>query len=164
MRERTIIASGFSKAYAMTGWRLGYIAAPKEITEQIYKIHQYGIMCAPTASQFAGIEAMEAGDEDIEYMKSQYNRRRMMLLDGLRTLGFECFEPEGAFYLFPKVTDDRMTSEVFCEKLLHEGGVAIVPGTAFGDCGEGFARISYAYSMQHIEQALERMEKFLKNL
>lgn len=164
MRERTIIASGFSKAYAMTGWRLGYIAGPKEITEQIYKIHQYGIMCAPTASQFAGIEAMEAGDEDIEYMKSQYNRRRMMLLDGLRTLGFECFEPEGAFYLFPKVTDDRMTSDVFCEKLLHEGGVAIVPGTAFGDCGEGFARISYAYSMQHIEQALERMEKFLKNL
>lgn len=163
MRERTVIASGFSKAYAMTGWRLGYIAAPREITAQMYKIHQYGIMCAPTASQFAGIEAMKNGDEDIEYMKSQYNRRRVMLLEGLRTLGFSCFEPEGAFYLFPKITDGTETSEHFCERLLYDGKVAIVPGTAFGDCGEGFARISYAYSMSHIEQALERMEKILKN-
>ena len=163
MRERTIIASGFSKAYAMTGWRLGYIAAPKEIAQQMYKIHQYGIMCAPTASQFAGLEAINSGDEDIEYMKSHYNRRRIMLLDGLRSLGFECFEPEGAFYLFPKITDGRITSEEFCEKLLYEAGVAIVPGTAFGDCGEGYARLSYAYSVQHIEKALDRMEKFLKN-
>lgn len=162
MRERTIIASGFSKAYAMTGWRLGYIAAPKEIAHQMYKIHQYGIMCAPTASQFAGLEAINSGDEDIEYMKSHYNRRRIMLLDGLRSLGFECFEPEGAFYLFPKITDGRITSEEFCEKLLYEAGVAIVPGTAFGDCGEGYARLSYAYSVQHIEKALDRMEKFLK--
>ncbi len=163
MRERTIIASGFSKAYAMTGWRLGYIAAPKEIAQQMYKIHQYGIMCAPTASQFAGLEAINSGDEDIEYMKSHYNRRRIMLLDGLRSLGFECFEPEGAFYLFPKITDGSITSEEFCEKLLYEAGVAIVPGTAFGDCGEGYARLSYAYSVQHIEKALDRMEKFLKN-
>lgn len=163
MRERTIIASGFSKAYAMTGWRLGYIAAPKEIAQQMYKIHQYGIMCAPTASQFAGLEAIVHGDEDIEYMKSHYNRRRIMLLDGLRSLGFECFEPEGAFYLFPKVTDGTCSSEEFCEKLLYEAGVAIVPGTAFGDCGEGYARLSYAYSVQHIEKALDRMEKYLKN-
>ena len=163
MRERTIIASGFSKAYAMTGWRLGYIAAPKEIAQQMYKIHQYGIMCAPTASQFAGLEAINSGDEDIEYMKSHYNRRRIMLLDGLRSLGFECFEPEGAFYLFPKITDGRITSEEFCEKLLYEAGVAIVPGTAFGACGEGYARLSYAYSVQHIEKALDRMEKFLKS-
>ncbi len=163
MRERTVIASGFSKAYAMTGWRLGYIAAPREITAQMYKIHQYGIMCAPTASQFAGLEAINHGDEDIEYMKSHYNRRRILLLEGLRNLGFECFEPEGAFYLFPKITDGSMTSEAFCEKLLHEAGVAIVPGTAFGDCGEGYARLSYAYSVQHIEKALDRMEKFMKN-
>lgn len=163
MHERTIIASGFSKAYAMTGWRLGYIAAPAEIAAQMYKIHQYGIMCAPTASQFAGLEAVRAGDEDIEYMKAQYNRRRVMLLEGLRSLGFECFEPEGAFYMFPRVTDGSETAESFCQRLLTQGKVAIVPGTAFGDCGEGFARISYAYSVSHIEQALDRMEKFLKN-
>ena len=162
MRERTVIASGFSKAYAMTGWRLGYVAAPREIATQMYKIHQYGIMCAPTASQFAGIEAMKNGDDDIEYMKAQYNRRRIMLLDGLRTLGFSCFEPEGAFYLFPRVTNGEETSESFCERLLYEGKVAIVPGTAFGECGEGFARLSYAYSVNHIEQALTRMEDFLK--
>lgn len=164
MRERTVIASGFSKAYAMTGWRLGYVAAPAEIASQMYKIHQYGIMCAPTASQFAGVEAMKNGDDDIEYMKSQYNLRRIMLLDGLRSLGFSCFEPEGAFYLFPRITNGEMTSEKFCERLLYEGGVAIVPGTAFGECGEGFARLSYAYSTHHIEQALDRMEKFLKTI
>ena len=164
MRERTVIASGFSKAYAMTGWRLGYVAAPSEIASQMYKIHQYGIMCAPTASQFAGVEAMKNGDDDIEYMKSQYNLRRIMLLDGLRSLGFSCFEPEGAFYLFPRITNGEMTSEKFCERLLYEGGVAIVPGTAFGECGEGFARLSYAYSTHHIEQALDRMEMFLKTI
>ncbi|MBR5528566.1 MAG: aminotransferase class I/II-fold pyridoxal phosphate-dependent enzyme [Clostridia bacterium] len=163
MRERTVIASGFSKAYAMTGWRLGYVAAPKEIAEQMYKIHQYGIMCAPTASQFAGVQALRCGDDDIEYMKAQYNRRRVMLLDGLHALGFECFEPEGAFYMFPRVTDGTESCDSFCHRLLNEGKVAIVPGTAFGDCGEGFARISYAYSVSHIEQALDRMEKFLKN-
>lgn len=164
MRERTIIASGFSKAYAMTGWRLGYLAAPREIIHEIYKIHQYGIMCAPTASQFAGLEAINHGDDDIEYMKAKYNSRRMLLLDGLRELGFSCFEPEGAFYAFPEVAVNGMTSEQFCERLLNEGRVAIVPGTAFGDCGEGFARISYAYSNAHITEALERMEKFLKTI
>ena len=164
MRERTILVSGFSKAYAMTGWRLGYLCAPKEIVNQMYKIHQYGIMCAPTASQFAGIEAMERGDEDIEYMKAEYNRRRVMLLDGFRSLGLSCFEPEGAFYEFPHIAVDGMDSETFCERLLHEAGVAIVPGTAFGECGEGFARVSYAYSVQHLEQALERMDGFLKKL
>ncbi len=164
MRERTIIASGFSKAYAMTGWRLGYIAAPREIVSQMYKIHQYGIMCAPTASQFAGLEAINYGDEDIEYMKSQYNRRRVMLLEGLRSMGLPCFEPQGAFYAFPEIGAMGMKSELFCEKLLDEAGVAIVPGTAFGSCGEGFARISYAYSVSHIEQALERIEKFLKTI
>ncbi len=166
MRERTIIASGFSKAYAMTGWRLGYLCAPKEIVTQMYKIHQYGIMCAPTASQFAGIEAMINGDDDIEYMKAQYNRRRVMLLDGFRDLGLSCFEPEGAFYAFPHITDESfgMNSEEFCERLLNEAGVAIVPGSAFGACGEGFARVSYAYSVQHLEQALERMGEFLKKI
>ncbi len=165
MRERTVIASGFSKAYAMTGWRLGYVAAPREIVSQLYKIHQYGIMCAPTASQFAGLQAITHGDEDIEYMKSQYNRRRVMLLEGLSSIGLECFEPEGAFYAFPKITEGLdMSSEEFCERLLHEAGVAIVPGTAFGDCGEGFARISYAYSVNHIEKALERTEQFLKKI
>lgn len=164
MRERTIIASGFSKAYAMTGWRLGYIAAPREFVAEIYKIHQYGIMCAPTASQFAGLEAINNGDDDIEFMKAQYNSRRVILLDGLRQLGFSCFEPEGAFYAFPKVAINGMTSEQFCERLLNEGRVAIVPGTAFGACGEGFARISYAYSNAHIAEALERMEKFLKTI
>lgn len=166
MRERTIIASGFSKAYAMTGWRLGYLCAPKEIVTQMYKIHQYGIMCAPTASQFAGVEAMINGDDDIEYMKAQYNRRRVMLLDGFRKLGLSCFEPEGAFYAFPKITDESigMNSEEFCERLLNEAGVAIVPGSAFGACGEGFARVSYAYSVQHLEQALDRMDSFLKKI
>lgn len=166
MRERTIIASGFSKAYAMTGWRLGYLCAPKEIVTQMYKIHQYGIMCAPTASQFAGIEAMINGDDDIEYMKAQYNRRRVMLLDGFRDLGLPCFEPEGAFYAFPHITDESfgMNSEEFCERLLNEAGVAIVPGSAFGACGEGFARVSYAYSVRHLEQALERMSEFLKKI
>lgn len=166
MRERTIIASGFSKAYAMTGWRLGYLCAPKEIVTQMYKIHQYGIMCAPTASQFAGIEAMINGDDDIEYMKAQYNRRRVMLLDGFRSLGLPCFEPEGAFYAFPHITDESfgMNSEEFCERLLNEAGVAIVPGSAFGACGEGFARVSYAYSVRHLEQALERMGEFLKKI
>ena len=164
MRERTVLVSGFSKAYAMTGWRLGYLCAPKEIVKQMYKIHQYGIMCAATASQFAGIEAMENGDEDIEYMKAEYNRRRVMLLEGFSSLGLSCFEPEGAFYAFPNIAVGGMDSETFCERLLHEAGVAIVPGTAFGKCGEGFARVSYAYSVRHIEQALERMDDFLKKI
>jgi aminotransferase len=162
MRERTIIASGFSKAYAMTGWRIGYTLAPKEITYQMFKIHQYAIMCAPTTSQFAGVEAMKNGDEDIEFMKEEYNRRRLYIINGLRSIGLSVFEPQGAFYVFPKIGDYGMSSDEFCTRLLHEHGVAIVPGSAFGSCGEGFARISYAYSINHITKALEKMEKFLK--
>ena len=165
MRERTVLVSGVSKAYAMTGWRLGYIAAPKEITRQILKIHQYAIMCAPTASQFAAVEAFDNSDEDIEYMRAQYNRRRTMLLEGLETIGLPCFEPRGAFYVFPQVTQDcKMTSEEFCSRLLNENLLAIVPGTAFGECGEGFARLSYAYSVRHIAGALERLEDFVKKI
>ena len=165
MRERTVLVSGVSKAYAMTGWRLGYIAAPKEITRQILKIHQYAIMCAPTASQFAAVEAFDNSDEDIEYMRAQYNRRRTMLLEGLETIGLPCFEPHGAFYVFPQVTQGcKMTSEEFCSRLLNENSLAIVPGTAFGECGEGFARLSYAYSVKHIAGALERLEDFVKKI
>lgn len=165
MRERTVVVSGVSKAYAMTGWRLGYIAAPKELITQILKIHQYAIMCAPTASQIAAIEAFNNGDEDVEYMRSQYNRRRIMLLDGLRDMGLSCFEPKGAFYVYPHITDGiDLTSDEFCNRLLYENRLAIVPGTAFGECGEGFARLSYAYSVKHIEQALDRMESFIKKI
>ena len=164
MRERTIIASGFSKAYAMTGWRLGYTLAPREITKQMLKIHQYAIMCAPTASQFAAVEAMRNGDADVEKMRAEYNRRRRYLVGGLRGLGIECFDPEGAFYVYPNISKFGLSSEEFCEKLLAEGGVAIVPGTAFGDCGEGFARISYAYSVEHISKAIDRIEKFIAKL
>ena len=164
MRERTIIASGFSKAYAMTGWRMGYIAAPREIFAQILKIHQYCIMCAPTTSQFAAIEAVKNGDEDIERMKDEYDRRRRYLLSSFKDIGIECFVPEGAFYAFPNVGRFGLTSEEFCQRLLNEFRCAIVPGTAFGDNGEGFARISYAYSIKHIDQALERIEAFIKTL
>ena len=164
MRERTIIASGFSKAYAMTGWRMGYIAAPREIFAQILKIHQYCIMCAPTTSQFAAIEAVKNGDEDIERMKDEYDRRRRYLLSSFKDIGIECFVPEGAFYAFPNVGKFGLTSEEFCQRLLNDFRCAIVPGTAFGDNGEGFARISYAYSIKHIDQALERIEAFIKTL
>lgn len=164
MKERTVVVNGFSKAYAMTGWRMGYTAAPEPITKQMLKLHQYAIMSAPTTSQFAAIEALRNGDEDIEYMTAEYDMRRRFLVDGLRKLGIPCFEPEGAFYVFPNVGVFGMTSEEFCERLLYEGGVAIVPGNAFGECGEGFARISYAYSLQHITEALERIEKFIKTL
>ncbi|MBE6608082.1 MAG: aminotransferase class I/II-fold pyridoxal phosphate-dependent enzyme [Ruminococcaceae bacterium] len=164
MRERTIIASGFSKAYAMTGWRLGYTLAPKEITAQMFKVHQYGIMCAPTVSQFAAIEALRAGDSDIEYMKDEYNRRRLYITSGFASAGIECFKPEGAFYVFANVGGFGMTSEEFCTKLLYEAGVAIVPGNAFGECGEGFARVSYAYSVNHISTAIEKIDQFVKKL
>ena len=164
MRERTVVVNGFSKAYAMTGWRLGFTAAPAPITKQMLKIHQFAIMSAPTTAQFAAIEALREGDEDVEEMKAEYNRRRIHLVKRLREIGIKCFTPEGAFYVFPNVSGFGLTSEEFCEKLLLEYGVAIVPGTAFGACGEGFARISYAYSMKHIDQALERMEKMIKDL
>ena len=164
MRERTIVASGFSKAYAMTGWRLGYTAAPREITYQMFKIHQYAIMCAPTTSQFAALEAMKNGDGDIAEMAAEYDRRRKLIVSGLRSIGMPCFEPEGAFYVYPNLTAFGMPSEDFCAQLLRETHVAIVPGTAFGECGEGFARISYAYSVKHIKTALERIEKFTSKL
>ena len=163
MRERTILVGGFSKAYAMTGWRLGYVCAPKEITSQMYKIHQYAIMCAPTASQYAGIKAATDGDADIEYMKECYDQRRRLLLKGLEDIGLACFEPEGAFYVFPDVRGFGMTSEQFCERLIYDKHVAIVPGSAFGASGEGFARISYAYSVEHICKALERIDAFVRD-
>ena len=164
MRERTIVVNGFSKAYAMTGWRMGFTAAPAPITREMFKIHQFAIMCAPTTSQMAAIEALRAGDEDIEEMKAEYNRRRTHLVKRLRDMGIGCFTPEGAFYVFPNIGGFGLSSEEFCEKLLLEYGVAIVPGTAFGACGEGFARISYAYSLKHIDKALDRMEKMIAEL
>ena len=164
MRERTVVASGFSKAYAMNGWRLGYVCAPREITEQMLKIHQFQLMCASTTSQCAGIKALRDGDEDVAYMADQYNGRRRVILDGLRSIGIPCFEPKGAFYVFPNLKKFGLTSEEFCEKLLFDYKVAIVPGNAFGECGEGFARISYAYSLNHINRALEMMKKFVDTL
>lgn len=164
MRERTILVSGFSKAYAMTGWRLGYVCAPVEVAVQMVKIHQFQLMCASTTSQCAGIKALRDGDEDVAYMADQYNGRRRVILDGLRNIGFECFEPKGAFYVFPNLRKFGLSSEEFCEKLLFDYKVAIVPGTAFGDCGEGFARISYAYSLNHINKALEKIAKFVDSL
>lgn len=164
MWERTILASGFSKSYAMTGWRIGYIAAPAPMAAEMLKLHQYGIMCAPTTSQFAALEAINNGDEDIEMMRDEYNRRRSYLLAGLAKLGIECFPAEGAFYLYPYIGKYGLSSEEFCERLLYEGRCAIVPGTAFGEAGEGYARISYAYSMHHLEEALHRIGEFLKTL
>ncbi len=164
MRERTIYVGGFSKTYAMTGWRLGYVCAPKEMLKQMLKIHQYAIMCAPTASQYAGLVAARECDEDIEYMKDCYNQRRRILLSGLNEIGLPCFEPEGAFYVFPNIQGYGLTSEQFCEKLLNEQKCAIVPGSAFGDSGEGFARISYAYSVEHISRAIDLLDKFLTSL
>ncbi len=164
MRERTIIASGFSKTYAMTGWRLGYTLAPREITTQMLKIHQYAIMCAPTTSQYAAVEAMRNGDADVDMMRAEYNRRRRYIVGGLRSLGIDCFDPEGAFYVYPNISKFGLSSEEFCERLLQEEKAAIVPGTAFGECGEGFARISYAYSVEHIAKALDRIERFVKKL
>lgn len=164
MKERTIVASGFSKAYAMTGWRLGYICAPAPLTEQMLKIHQYGIMSSPTTSQFAAIEALKNGDEDIKMMHDEYNRRRRYIYNGLKSIGIEAFEPEGAFYIFPNIGSFGLSGEEFCSKLLYDYKCAIVPGNAFGAGGEGFARISYAYSIKHITQALERIEAFVKSL
>ncbi|MBE6705427.1 MAG: aminotransferase class I/II-fold pyridoxal phosphate-dependent enzyme [Ruminococcaceae bacterium] len=164
MRERTILVSGLSKAYAMTGWRLGYACAPAEIMKQMVKLHQYAIMCAPTTSQYAGIEALRNGDDDIEFMKDSYDQRRRLIHSELKRMGLDSFEPEGAFYIFPNIGKFGMTSEEFCEKLLYSKHVAIVPGTAFGESGEGFARISYAYSVDHIKKALERIEEFINTL
>lgn len=164
MRERTVVVGGFSKAYAMTGWRLGYTLAPAWVTKQMAKIHQYGIMCAPTTSQYAAIEALRNGDGDIERMKAEYRARRNLIVERLRGIGLSCFLPEGAFYVFPYIGGFGLSSEEFCEKLLHEKHVAIVPGDAFGSSGEGFARLSYAYSVRHIEQAVARIGEFLQTL
>lgn len=164
MKERTIIVSGFSKAYAMTGWRLGYLCAPAPLTEQMLKIHQYCIMSSPTTAQFAAIEAMKNGDDDVRMMVDEYNRRRRYIYNGLKGIGIESFEPEGAFYIFPNISTFGLSSDDFCSKLLYDYKCAIVPGNAFGAGGEGFARISYAYSIKHITQALERIESFVKSL
>ena len=164
MRERTILVSGFSKAYAMTGWRLGYVCAPAPLLSQMLKLHQYAIMCAPTASQFAAVEAMNNGDGDVAEMCAEYNRRRAFIYEGLQSIGLDSVLPEGAFYIFPSIEKFGLTSEEFCERLLYEEKCAIVPGTAFGEAGEGFARISYAYSTRHIADALEKIERFVKKL
>ena len=164
MWERTVVVSGFSKAYAMTGWRLGYICAPAPLAKQMLKIHQYAIMCAPTTAQLAAITALRDCDEDVAAMTAEYDRRRRLIYNGLHDIGIESFEPEGAFYIYPNIGKFGLTSEAFCEKLLYEHKCAIVPGVAFGAAGEGFARISYAYSVKHINQALERMEAFIRTL
>jgi aminotransferase len=161
MKERTIVINGFSKSYAMTGWRLGYAVGPANIIEQMIKIHQFAIMCAPTNSQYAGIEALKSGDADVELMRDAYDKRRRFLVHAFRKMGLECFEPYGAFYVFPCIKSLGMTSEEFATKLLQEEKVAVVPGTAFGDCGEGYLRISYAYSIENLKIALERIESFV---
>ncbi len=164
MKERTVYINGFSKAFAMTGWRLGYACAPEVILKQMLKIHQFAIMCAPTTSQYAGIEAVKHCDREVEDMKMQYNERRIYVLKRLRDMGLSCFEPYGAFYVFPSIKSTGMSSDDFATTLLKTEKVAVVPGTAFGDCGEGFIRISYAYSMENLKVALDRIEKFLKTL
>ncbi len=164
MKERTILINGFSKAYAMTGWRLGYSCAPKEITAQMTKIHQYAIMCAPTTSQYAAVSALKKGDDDVEEMRQSYNQRRRFLLNAFKEMELECFEPYGAFYVFPCIKEFNMSSEEFATKLLMEEKVAVVPGTAFGACGEGFVRISYAYSLENLKEALSRIERFVHRL
>ncbi len=164
MRERTIVVGGFSKSHAMTGWRLGYLLAPSELTAQMFKIHQYGIMCAPTTSQFAAVDALANGDADVEEMKNEYDCRRRLILDGLAACGIECFPPKGAFYVFPNIGAFGLSSEEFCTRLIDEENVALVPGSAFGESGEGFARVSYAYSVRHIEKALERIGRFVQRL
>ncbi len=164
MRERTIVINGFSKSYSMTGWRLGYAVGPKEIITPMTKLHQFGIMSAPTMSQYAAIEALENGDEDIVTMREQYDMRRRLIVDGLNKLGLTCFEPEGAFYVFPSIKSTGLSSQEFCERLIYSKRVAVVPGDAFGECGEGYVRISYCYSTQHIIEALERMGEFIKEL
>ena len=164
MQERTILINGFSKAYAMTGWRLGYACGPKEIIGQMIKIHQFAIMCAPTTSQYAGVEALRNGDEDVAMMREEYNRRRRYLLNEFKEMGLQCFEPYGAFYVFPCIRQFGMTSDEFATRLLREEKLAVVPGTAFGDCGEGYIRISYAYSLEDLKKAMERLRRFIADI
>ena len=164
MKERTILINGFSKAYAMTGWRLGYACAPKEIIKQMTKIHQFAIMCAPTTSQYAAVEALKNGDDDVAMMRQEYNQRRRFLLNAFKEMNIPCFEPYGAFYVFPCIKEFGMTSEEFATRLLKEEKVAAVPGTAFGDSGEGHLRISYAYSLDNLKRAMERLKTFVERL
>ena len=164
IKDQVIIISGFSKAYAMTGWRLGYLAAPAVILEQMLKIHQFAIMCAPTTSQYAAVAALRDGDKDVQMMRESYDQRRRFLMNAFKEMGLECFEPNGAFYAFPSIKRFGMTSDEFATKLLQEEKVAVVPGTAFGDCGEGYLRVSYAYSLKSLKEALGRMECFVKRL
>ena len=164
MKERTVLINGFSKSYAMTGWRLGYACAPEAILRQMLKIHQYAIMCAPTTSQYAAVEALRNGDRDVEEMREAYDQRRRFLVKALRDMGFDCYEPQGAFYVFPCIKKFGMSSDTFALRLLEQEKVAVVPGTAFGDCGEGYLRISYAYSLQDLKRALERMGRFVASL
>ncbi len=164
MKERTVVINGFSKSYSMTGWRMGYAVGPEPILRQMTKIHQFAIMSAPTTSQYAAIEALKNGEQDVKSMVDEYDMRRRLIVDGFRSLGLDCFEPLGAFYVFPSIKSTGLSSEEFCEKLLFEKKVAVVPGTAFGDCGEGFVRASYCYSVSHISEALSRIGEFLKEL
>ena len=161
MYERTVIVSGFSKAYAMTGWRLGYVTGPKELISVMLKIHQYAIMCAPTTSQYAAIDALRNGDEDIDYMREEYDNRRRLVIKSFNEMGLDCFEATGAFYVFPSIKSTGMTSQDFCEKLLNDQQVAVVPGDAFGDSGEGHIRASYCYSIKNLTTALERIDRFI---
>ena len=164
MKERTVLINGFSKAYSMTGWRLGYACAPKHILEQMLKIHQFAIMCAPTTSQYSAVEALKNGDEDIKLMRESYNQRRRFLVNAFHEMGLECFEPFGAFYVFPCIKEFCMTSEEFALKFLEEERVVVIPGDAFGKSGEGFVRISYAYSIEKLKIAMERLKRFVENL
>ena len=164
MRERTVLINGFSKTFSMTGWRLGYACGPAPVMEQITKIHQYAIMCAPTTSQYAAIEALRNGDEAVAAMREEYDMRRRLIVNGFNKLGLSCREPKGAFYAFPCIRSTGMSSEEFCERLLYSEKVAVVPGTAFGESGEGFIRASYCYSTEHIMEALKRIERFLNSL
>ena len=164
MKERTIVINGFSKSFAMTGWRLGFACGPKEIVAMMTKLHQFGIMSAPTTAQYAAIEALRNGDDDITYMRDQYDMRRRLVVGSLNKMGLTCFEPKGAFYCFPCIKSTGLTSDEFCTKLLHSKHVALVPGSAFGECGEGFVRLSYSYSLKHLKKALTLIEEFLKEL
>ena len=164
MRDRTIVINGFSKGFAMTGWRLGYCCGPELILTQMIKLHQYAIMCAPTNSQYAALEGLRNCEEDVQEMRNAYNQRRRFLMHEFKRMGLDCFEPFGAFYVFPSIKKFGMTSDEFATKLLMEEKVAVVPGTAFGDCGEGFLRISYAYSLEDLKAALERLERFIQKL
>ena len=164
MKERTVVVNGFSKAFSMTGWRLGFACGPKELIAPMVKIHQYAIMCAPTTSQYAAIEALRSCDEDVKVMREEYNRRRRLMVNGFNKIGLECREPKGAFYAFPSIKSTGLTSEEFCQKLLESQKVAVVPGNAFGESGEGFVRASYCYSVEHIKEALVRIERFLKEI